>query len=380
MPMSSEAKAGFFFVIAFIILAMATFRVEELGQLFHPTYSLRVRFRHAAGLKMGDPVAVAGVRVGKIKDLHLESNHIMILAEIKGRVRVREDALAVIAWQGLLGTKYLDISLGDPNKPYLPDGAEIRNTREAIDIGAVMEKVDLAVGQIREALGGDVRGKIGAILDNVATISEKIAKEQGTLGKLIGSDEMYKKLDSIADDIVSASKSLRKILSDNEADVKALIKNLSEAGPEIRDAFRKAKDLMAKVESGEGVLATLLNDKQAAEDLKATVRSVRDFAEKLEKGKGLAQRLVSDEQMADDARAAIAEFRKVGEDVRATVAQVQTFMKKANESEGTIQLLLTRRDLYDDARKLMSDARDTLRSVKEQVPVGTFTGLLISAF
>jgi hypothetical protein len=128
------------------------------------------------------------------------------------------------------------------------------------------------------------------------------------------------------------------------------------------------------------VLATLLNDKQAAEDLKATVRSVRDFAEKLEKGKGLAQRLVSDEQMADDARAAIAEFRKVGEDVRATVAQVQTFMKKANESEGTIQLLLTRRDLYDDARKLMSDARDTLRSVKEQVPVGTFTGLLISAF
>ena len=226
MAMSTETKAGIFFLVAFVILGLATFKVEEVGQILRPSYVLKARFRHASGLKVGDPVAVAGVRVGEVKLLGLDEDGIYVVAEIKTDAKVRKDATASIAWQGLLGTKYLDISLGSREQGLMESGEEIKNTREAIEIGAVMEKVDLAVQEVRGLLSGGVKDEMGTIITNMAKISEDVAKQRGTLGKLVGSDEMYKKLDAIATDLTSAAGSLKKILAENEKDLEEVPANV----------------------------------------------------------------------------------------------------------------------------------------------------------
>jgi len=367
LALSNETKAGAFFLIACVILGIVTFKVEEVGQLFKPTFKLEARFDHAGGLKEGDPVTVAGVRVGEVTSVTLEGERILVVAEIKSGVTVRKDANATISWQGLLGNKYLDITLGTSAAPALTDGAEIEETIESPQVSEIMENIREAVTEIQSLVTTDVKGvNLGQMLQDVSKIINNIAEQKGTLGKLVGSQELYGKIDQITRDFSQASKALKKVISDNEEKIGALIDNLGEASPDIKTTFESVGKLVEKIESGEGTLARLISDKKMYEDLETAAAAVRDFAENLESGKGLAQRLVSDEKLAEDVQSAVNEIRQ--------------FVKQATESQGTIHLLLTDRELYDDARQLMAEAKETLRSVKEQVPVGTFVGLLVSSF
>lgn len=367
MAVSAETKAGAFFLIACLILGIITFKVEEVGQVFKPTYKLKALFKHAGGLKEGDPVTVAGVRVGEVKTVKLQGDHILVVAEIKAGVTVREGAAASISWQGLLGSKYLDITLGRRDAPALVDGAEIVDTRDAPEVGEIMYEFRDAVTEIRSLVSSEVKDvDLGKLLRDVSRIIADIAEQKGTLGKLVGSQEMYQRVDGITRDFSDAARTLKSMVSDNKEDLRALIRNLAEASPEVKSAFQSVRSLTSKIDSGEGTLPRLINDKKLYDDLAASVAAIRDFTVKLESGKGLAQRLVSDEKLAEDLETAVSDLKR--------------FVKEATEAEGTIHMLLTDRDLYDDAKVLMAEAKETLRSVKEQVPVGTFVGLLLSAF
>ncbi len=82
---------------------------------------------------------------------------------------------------------------------------------------AVLIKLDAAASRAAEALaeGGD-GAKLGACWIICSKIADDIAQSKGTVGKLIGSDEMYDKAMGIADDLKDASGRMRSSSSDNE--------------------------------------------------------------------------------------------------------------------------------------------------------------------
>ena len=400
MAVSTETKVGVFFLVGLIILSVITFKVEDLGSLFRRQTVMRARFSHAAGLKEGDTVAIAGVKKGEIDRIDLTDEGVEVIMQIDADARIKADARAEIAWGGLLGNRYVDITLGTPAAEALPPNALIP-TEESVRLSSVLRKIDRAAGQFENLLAEDnVLGKVGKVMDNMADITDKIASgkgtigklvnnpelydsaaevaadirdQKGTIGKLIRSDELYTKALAVVDDLKSASARVEKLIAGNDDRIGNILKHLEEAVPEAKDAFTGIKNLAKKVEEGEGVLPALLDDVEMRDNLKNSLAKVskaldkvEQFATNLQEGKGLAATLVNDETLANDVRGAASSLKAIAE--------------RIEKGDNTLARLTRDSDMYDDAKKLVNDIRETLRRVKEQVPVGTFTSVMLSAF
>lgn len=373
MALNTETKVGVFFLIGLAILGFLTFKVEDWGALFRKQAQYTVHFPHASGLKVGDMVAVAGMKVGEIKEVRLTGKGVVMVMGVDETVRIRKDAVASIAWGGLLGNRFIDISLGSEESVFLAPGSEIANIVEPIEISDVLAKLDKAAGAIQGLLQGDEGSQFTGLLDNLNKISDDIAQQKGTIGKLVGSDEMYKKLDGIADDLQAAADSVSKILADNDERVASIIKNLDEAVPQAREAFASIKKLSDQAESGKGLLPALLSDEQMYTDFKDSLAQlnkamddIETTAKDMREGKGLIGKLVNDEQ--------------IGTDFSETLASVKAIAQRIEKGDNTLARLSRDEDMYADIKKLLDDARETLRSAREQVPVGTFASILLSAF
>ncbi|MGO8705553.1 MAG: MlaD family protein [Candidatus Brocadiia bacterium] len=380
MALSVETKVGLFFLVGLAILGVITFRVANVSEYFQPKAYYTAFFPSASELNPDDPVTVAGLKVGKIKSLELKETGVLMTLAIDPKVRIRKDAIATVAWGGLLGNRYIDISLGKPDQPWLEPGSEIP-VGPTIELTDVLFKINAAATDLQDMLKSAGGGsKIQALLDNLSKASENIAKvtedireQRGTVGKLIGSDELYNKAMGIADDLKSSVSDVRKLLADNDQRLRNILAQLDAAIPQAKDAFGSIKKLGDEANSGKGVVSALLNDEKMAQDLRSSVARLGSTLDRLEaltkniqEGHGLAARIINDPQMADDVGDAIKSLRVVAQ--------------RLETGDNTIARLTRDKDLYEDVKKLLDDARETLRSVKEQIPVSTFASLLLTSF
>lgn len=373
MALNVEAKVGLFFIVALVILGVITFKVEDMSALFKHKTTMYAHFEHASGINPGDPVAIAGVKVGEVKSLELNDKGVRMTLTINGHNRVRDDAVATVAWGGLLGNRYIDITLGGPAAGYLAPGSEIP-TKPSVEITAVLAKLDAAASELQKALAAGGAGeKIGGLLDNLRKISQDLAEGKGTLGKLVGSAEMYDKVMGIADDLKDMSARLRNVIEKNEGRLDNIFARLEEAVPEARDAFATIKRLGEQAESGKGILPALLNDEQMYQDLKGALAKldtsldrVDQVAKDISEGRGLLGKLTKDEKMAEDFAQALASLRAVAE--------------RLEKGDSTLARLTRDDELYKQVKGLLDDARESMRGLKEQVPLGTFASVMLSAF
>jgi ABC-type Fe3+-citrate transport system substrate-binding protein len=86
----------------------------------------------------------------------------------------------------------------------------------------------------------------------------------------------------------------------------------------------------------------------------------------MQEGKGLIGKLTTDQALADD-------FTQ-------TIKSIRAIAERIEKGDSTVARLTRDKDLYQDLKKLLDDARETLRTVREQVSVGTFASVLLNAF
>lgn len=380
MTMTTETRVGIFFLVGIAILGLITFKVENLSEVFKRKYEMYTRFPHASGMNVGDAVAVAGVKVGEIKEVRLERDSVLIVLSVGARTQIRRGATATIAWGGLLGNRYIDITLGDPNEPFLPAGSDIP-TVPGVELTQVIKKVDAAASQLQEMLKGSEAGpKLSKLIDNLLKISEDIRDQKGTVGKLIGSDELYKKAMDIADDLKGTAARLNKLVADNDKRISNIIENMDAAAPDLRASIATIRKIAEQVDKGNGLLPQLLRDEQMYKDFKsalARVNSITDrveeIAKRVQEGKGLFYKLTQDEEFAK-------KFDTMSNDLGVALASFKNIAVRLDTGDSTLARLTRDKDLYVDVKKLLDDFRETLRTSREQVPVGTFAAVLISSF
>src|SRR6059058_6324054 len=103
--MSSAAKVGAFMLLILAILGYFILKIEDV-QIGHGTGTRKVTavFDSVAGLDNKSAVRVAGVRVGKVKDVRLRPDgKAEVELEIDKEVQLHGNALARVANLGLLG-------------------------------------------------------------------------------------------------------------------------------------------------------------------------------------------------------------------------------------------------------------------------------------
>lgn len=136
----TEIIVGTFVVIGMICLGYLAIRLGKLELLGNNGYIVYADFASVAGLKVGDPIEIAGVKVGKVESLSLVEDRARLALRIDAHVKLQEDAIASVRSRGLIGDKFVSISSGASDK-LLRAGDKIRETESPPDITDLLGKL-----------------------------------------------------------------------------------------------------------------------------------------------------------------------------------------------------------------------------------------------
>jgi phospholipid/cholesterol/gamma-HCH transport system substrate-binding protein len=126
---TTQLFVGIFTLIGIAALMYLSVRLGRVEIVRPPGYTLFANFDNIAGLKTGDQVEIAGVKVGKVVDIGLKDNRAHIAMRVHQGVAVDDDAIAKVVTSGLIGDKYIAIALGGGDD--LKNGGTIRKTQSA---------------------------------------------------------------------------------------------------------------------------------------------------------------------------------------------------------------------------------------------------------
>lgn len=300
--MQQTARVGLFFLLG-LALTWVTFETLSGGKVFKDQgYHVIAAFESLKELKEGDEVRMAGVKIGEVEKTRLAGGRRPeAVLRIGPDYKIKADANASIIMAGLLGTNYIGVTLGSDTSPDLEDGAEIK-TKTTPDLNDVMsqigdlgKKLEGALGNLSGSLAGDTKGGPGIIqkIDqlvtenreniskttaNLQSITDKVNKGDGTLGRLINDPKLH-------DDLV------------------ATLNEIKQGASEAKSFVANAQTIIDEVKAGKGALGTLVFDQKAGDDLKASIANLRSVSDKISRGEGTLGKLLNDDSMLRDAQA-----------------------------------------------------------------------------
>lgn len=143
-----EIVVGFFMLVGFAALGWLALQLGEVPWLTaSKSYTMRAEFNNISGVKAGADVQIAGVTVGKVSALGLNKDHQAVVSmQIDRTVAIPKDSVASVKSQGIIGDKYIQISLGGSEKLYQPEET-IVDTESSVDLESLISK--FAFGQVK---------------------------------------------------------------------------------------------------------------------------------------------------------------------------------------------------------------------------------------
>lgn len=93
------------------------------------THEFTAEFSDVSGLRVGDDVKAAGVRVGQVTDIRATAEGAEIKVELVERQELLDTTQLVMRYQNLLGQRYISLVQGAERGPALEDGATVPVSR-----------------------------------------------------------------------------------------------------------------------------------------------------------------------------------------------------------------------------------------------------------
>ena len=136
-----ETLVGVFVLIGIICIGYLTIKLGKMQIIGGDYYEITAKFDSVAGLKPDSSVQMAGVEIGRVKSISLDTQDFVAVVKmkIKNGVPIQEDAIASIKTSGLIGDKYVSIQPGG-SEELLRDGGVITDTESAVDIEGLISK------------------------------------------------------------------------------------------------------------------------------------------------------------------------------------------------------------------------------------------------
>ena len=144
----AEIIVGLFVVAGIACLGYLAIKLGKLEVFGASGYTVHGDFPSVAGLKVGDPVEIAGVKVGRVDSMGLADDRARVFLRLNDGIKLQEDVIASVRARGLIGDKFVLITPGASEK-IIPPGGKIRETDSPPDIPDLIGKM----------VGGDLTSK-----------------------------------------------------------------------------------------------------------------------------------------------------------------------------------------------------------------------------
>lgn len=237
MKLTNEMKIGVLVSTVAVALLFLTFKVGNFS-FTKKGYTIKVQFVRIEGLEKNAPVRLNGLEVGAVKDINIlyEDDTVMEMTLlIENKAKLREGAKAYVKNMGLLGEKYIELTGGDANAPFLNPGALIVG-QEPVDFEKLLAKGD-------------------TIADNLTEISQNLNQRLKNNGEALDSiiadlKVTMKNMSSISTNVNERLAVNRESIDDTIANLNASSQNLEELSADLKvnpwKLLYKAKDKPAK--------------------------------------------------------------------------------------------------------------------------------------
>jgi phospholipid/cholesterol/gamma-HCH transport system substrate-binding protein len=271
-----------FGIFATIMCLLTVFLFFTFGQYrTGSTNGYSAVFTDASRLARGDTVRVAGIRVGTVTAVGLNTDDKVLVAfDADRKVRLTTGTKAAIRYLNLTGDRYLDLIDGPGSTTILPPGAQIPvdRTEPALDL-------DLLLSGLKPVIQGLNPRDVNALTSSLIQVFQG---EGGTINSLL-----------------AKTSSFTGTLADNNRTVEQLIENLntllgtiSKDGDQFSAAIDRLERLITglsndrdpiaaaitSLDNGSASIADLLTE--ARPPLAGTVDQLNRLAPNLESGKG----------------------------------------------------------------------------------------------
>ncbi len=336
----SELRVGILVVATIAILIIFILGVSGGIPFFKHNATYSTRFAAADGLKSGDEVRLAGKLVGKVDSVEFgavptsKDDKPIVVTMVVGAKdvegRIRRDSQAVLAQQGFLGDRVIDITPGTRNAEPIPIGGEIPSADQQ------------GLAQIFSG-ASDILVQFNTVGKQLQELMDNINQGKGTIGKLLHDDAFYVNLNRAILEFQDIGARVGK----GDGTIARLL-NDPKLYDDLRGATSSVKDIVADVRSGKGTLGKLITDEQFYKQANEVLAKLNSTSEKLDKiagdieaGRGSLGKFIKDEKLHDDAQAAIASFRNISD--------------KLDKGEGSAGKLLHDDKLYNNLNQTTAE-------------------------
>lgn len=138
---SLEIMVGVFVIIGLVAIGYLTIKLGRMELVGGQYYIVKARFQSVAGLKVGASIELAGVRVGQVSDISIdyELEEAVVELRILNDLSLSDDSIASVKTSGLIGDKYIKLSLGG-SEDILGPGDMITETESPVDFEDLISK------------------------------------------------------------------------------------------------------------------------------------------------------------------------------------------------------------------------------------------------
>ena len=331
----AQLKVGMVALTGVALLATTIFLVSGSGAFWVGKTPLVTYTPDAGGLKTGAVVRLAGVDVGNVRDVqHSGRTAKNEAVEVRMDIRddylpsIRSDSEVYIAAEGLLGQRYINISMGtSAGTPVQPGSVVPFHTTP----------------EFSELVGGSANllNNLNVLTQRLDAVVASIDQGQGTVGKLLKDDALYQRLngalasaEGIIADVNAGKGTLGMMVKDDQ-----FYRN-------VNDAVLKLNSIATRLENGEGTVAKLINDPTLYNDARAMIASGSAMINNVNQGKGTLGKLATEDQL----------YRSL----TSTINNLDTVLAGIRNGDGTVGKLFKDPTLYANLNSVTTEMKELM--------------------
>lgn len=164
--MKLEAKIGLFVVMALGALLLLSTQVTSLGKWGNEGYKIQAYVDDASGIEKHSHVLMNGVTIGDVDEITIDGKRVKLSLMIDKGVKIPKDSSVSVAQESLLGSKVLNIIVGDSSESLQAQGVLSQSKRYASfdqtsdSVNAAAKELELLLKDFRSTLDEEHRAAI----------------------------------------------------------------------------------------------------------------------------------------------------------------------------------------------------------------------------
>ena len=235
---TNNIRLGVFVLAGLLLLIFSFYLIGKNQNLFGSDFRIAARFPNLNGLSEGNNVLFSGIQAGTVKDIKMINDttiEVTLLINSKIRPFIRQNAIASIGTEGLMGNKIVNISPSRLPGPLITEG-ELLAVQKNISTDELLQT-------------------LSKTNNNVALISEELKK---TVLKI-------------------NSSAMLELLNDKEAgqNIRLSLQRINRASANAASLTKGLDELVTGIKEGKGTAGLLLTDTAAAAELRVTVSKIK---------------------------------------------------------------------------------------------------------